>query len=141
MKKETTKTKGVRLSEAGLQPRTDSPEYINGNELQNHYPFTIFGATARSFRGQPKIDFAVAFKVAGELQKRVLTLTENDERKGLLVVVKREGAITNCRIIKIPTGDMGYWKIVDAADDVNQYIAPAAIQSSEHEISDDDIPW
>lgn len=138
--KADNKKKGTKLSELGLLQRTDSPEYIKSEELAKYFPFTIYSGKETRGRFGERINFKVAFKIDGELQKRDWTPTANEDRRLLLHAVRSKGAITNCRLIEIPLtgGDFNYWKVVDADENLEQYFVGASEGTT---FQDVDIPF
>jgi hypothetical protein len=139
-----TTGKGVKLGALGIddgQGKTDKPEYIKPRDLEPIYPFTIFHAAKGKGRFGDRINFSVAYKLPeGTVEKKVLTLSVNDEKQQLMYHVNRNKAITNCRIVEIDLGQgYTYWKIIDA----DSPIPEGAILDGAHAptLTDDDIPF
>lgn len=138
--KPKTERKPARMKDVAV-PRTDMPEYVKAEDLQlvSPTPFTIFNVSGpHPGRFGQRYKFGVAWKENGQVVKKVLTLTENDERRELAFQVRKHGAITNCRIVEIQLGGgQTYWKILD-----NDEPLPDQVRSDDAPpIADDDIPF
>lgn len=131
-----TQTKGVKMSSLPKHDRSDLPEYVKSEELQNIRPFTIYNGTRNRGRFGDRINFNVAWKDGDTVIKRVWTLAENDERLDILTEAKRSGGVTNCRVIRLHLGGgQTYWKIID-----NDEAMPDEAYNTASDIADDEIP-
>lgn len=130
------KKKPQRLGEVAAP--SELPEYIKGDELSRLHPFTIFGVT-RIERGQygPKFHFDVAYKIEGQVNRRVLTLSVDRKREAIATAILQNGPIVGCRIIKVNTSPTTtYWQIIDVDDPLPEEVSAAAV-----DIPADEIPF
>lgn len=117
-KNQKTEKQGLKLGDdkaySERREKTDLPDFIKPEELAPFFPFTIHSSREFKLHGADKIQFGVAYKDSeGETQKRVVTLSKNDERTQLMVLQRRNRFIRDCRIIKLHLGSTTYWKIQD----------------------------
>lgn len=133
-----TPRKAKKMSDLKLPGRTDAVEYVKAEDLERIFPFTIFSASPSKGRYGDRIRFGVAWKEDGQVVKKVLTVSANDERNALMHDVRRHGAVTNCRLYILDTGNgTTYNKIVDA----DEPPPDESVSATEVANRDDDIPF
>lgn len=146
----TTANTGTKFSSVISQERTDAIEYVDGKTLEKIRPFTIYGVTDKKFRNGDQSRDVLAFNVAwkekgGERITRVFTMDETPERRMIASEVRRAGALTGCRLIKAPSGQRWYWKIVGDDEEVESFVPATATEPSEKTttavLNIDDIPF
>lgn len=128
-----TRKQPQRLSEVAAP--SELPQFIKGEELTQYRPFTIYGCARMAGRYGEKFHFDIAFKIDGEVNKRVLTLSVNRDREAISKAFHFGGPIVNCRLIKLNTSPTTtYWKIIDNDDPIPDEVSTASLTA-------DDIPF
>lgn len=118
--------------------KTDLPEYIKSEELQAHFPFTIFGAAPDKGRFGDRVRFDVAFKIEGVVNKRVWTPSVTKDRTALMLEVRQGGAITGCRLVELDlSGGYTYWKVIGADEPLPENVIIGDARS----VRDEEIPF